>query len=69
MDGIREMYRGVGLKFVVIFIELFVVRLLVDKMYDYFVVNWFRLVGRDESCNCKKKDWCSFEVCVYIMWM
>lgn len=62
MDGIWEMYRGVGLKFVVIFIELFVVRLLVDKMYDYFVVNWFWLVGRDESCNCKK-DWCSFEVC------
>lgn len=56
MDGIREMYRGVGLKFVVIFIELFVVRSLVDKMYDYFVVNRFRLVGRDESCNCKKKD-------------
>lgn len=54
MDGIREMYRGVGLKFVVIFIELFVVRSLVDKMYDYFVVNRFRLVGRDESCNCKK---------------
>eukprot|EP00105_Crassostrea_gigas_P024766 XP_011445134.1 PREDICTED: uncharacterized protein At5g50100, mitochondrial [Crassostrea gigas] len=54
MDGIREMYRGVGLKPVATFTELPVVRPLADKMYDYFAANRFRLAGRDESCNCKK---------------
>lgn len=54
MDGIREMYRGVGLKPVATFTELPVVRPLADKMYDIFAANRVRLAGRDESCNCKK---------------
>ncbi|XP_048728758.1 uncharacterized protein LOC125646476 isoform X2 [Ostrea edulis] len=55
MDGIREMYRGVGLKGFAKFTEMPVIRPVSDRMYDIFAANRFRLTGRQDNCNCQKQ--------------
>lgn len=56
MDGIREMYRGIGLKPIATFSELPLIRPLSDKMYDIFAANRVRLGRKDSDCSKCKKD-------------
>lgn len=56
MDGIREMYRGIGLKPLATFTELPLIRPLSDKMYDIFAANRVRLGRKDSDCSKCKKD-------------
>ncbi|XP_069141588.1 uncharacterized protein [Argopecten irradians] len=55
MDGTRELYRALGLGWMVAFTELPVINGIADKAYRWFALNRFWLTGRLEE-ESKDKD-------------
>lgn len=51
MDAVRELYKGVGLGFVATLTSIPGFTKLLDKGYDWFAINRYKITGRDIDCE------------------